>query len=105
MAGRVSGQTQKSASVSVSASAATDFSAAARVDNGAVRVLSQPRLVCASGEKAQVVAGGEVPIDMVNKSQSWGEFKKLGILLDIQPTANRDGSNAAGDQALVSEGD
>src|SRR5919201_3840855 len=34
-----SGQTQKSASVSVNAAAATDFSAAARFDEGAVRVL------------------------------------------------------------------
>ena len=105
IAGLDSGQTQRSASVSVSASAATDFSAGARFDNGAVRVLSQPRLVCASGEKAQFVAGGEIPIVMVTQSQSSVEFKKFGILLDITPTADRNGNIAAEIHAEVSDVD
>ncbi|HYY52891.1 MAG TPA: pilus assembly protein N-terminal domain-containing protein, partial [Myxococcales bacterium] len=65
-----SGQTQKSASVTVNAAAATDFSATARFDAGAVRVLSRPRLVCASGEKAEFLAGGEIPVVMVTQNQS-----------------------------------
>src|SRR2546430_2030108 len=105
IAGLDSGQTQKSASVSVGASGATDFSAAGRFDNGAVRVLSQPRLVCASGEKAQFVAGGEIPIVMVTQSQSSVEFKKFGILLDITPTADRSGNIAAEIHAEVSDVD
>ena len=105
IAGLDSGQTQKSASVSVSASAATDFSAGARFDKGAVRVLSQPRLVCASGEKAQFAAGGEILIVMVTQSQSSVEFKKFGILLDITPTADRSGNIAAEIHAEVSDVD
>src|SRR5207248_3205739 len=105
IAGLDSGQTQKSASVSVSASAATDFSAGARFDKGAVRVLSQPRLVCASGEKAQFAAGGEIPIVMLTQSQSSVEFKKFGILLDITPTADSSGNIAAEIHAEVSDVD
>jgi len=105
IAGLDSGQTQKAASVSASASAAADFSAGARFDNGAVRVLSQPRLVCASGQKAQFTAGGEIPIVMVTQNQSSVEFKKFGILLDITPTADRSGNIATEIHAEVSDVD
>ena len=98
-----SGQTQKSASVTVSAGAATDFSAAARFDSGAVRVLSRPRLVCASGEKAEFLAGGEIPVVMVTQNQSAVEFKKFGILLHITPTADRGGHITAEIHAEVSD--
>jgi pilus assembly protein CpaC len=98
-----SGQTQKSASVTVSGGAATDFSAAARFDDGAVRVLSRPRLVCASGEKAEFLAGGEIPVVMVTQNQSAVEFKKFGILLHVTPTADRGGNITAEIHAEVSD--
>ena len=98
-----SGQTQKSASVTVNAAAATDFSATARFDAGAVRVLSRPRLVCASGEKAEFLAGGEIPVVMVTQNQSAVEFKKFGILLHITPTADRGGNITAEIHAEVSD--
>ena len=98
-----SGQTQKSASLGLSAGAATDFSAAARFDEGAVRVLSRPRLVCASGEKAEFLAGGEIPVVMVTQNQSAVEFKKFGVLLHITPTADRSGNIAAEIHAEVSD--
>ena len=98
-----SGQTQKTGSVTLNASAATDFSAAARFDNGAVRVLSQPRLVCASGEKAEFVAGGEIPILMVTQNQSSVEFKKFGIVLNVTPTADRSGNISTEIYAEVSD--
>jgi pilus assembly protein CpaC len=100
-----SGQTQKAASVSVNATAATDFSAAARFDNGAVRVLSQPRLVCASGEKAEFLAGGEVPVLVATQNQFAVEFKKFGILLNITPTADKSGNIATEIYAEVSDVD
>jgi pilus assembly protein CpaC len=98
-----SGQTQKSASLTVNAGAAADFSAAARFDQGAVRVLSRPRLVCASGEKAEFLAGGEIPVVMVTQNQSAVEFKKFGILLHITPTADRSGHITAEIHAEVSD--
>jgi pilus assembly protein CpaC len=98
-----SGQTQKSGSVSVNAAAATDFSAAARFDDGAARVLSRPRLICASGEKAEFAAGGEIPILMATQNQFSVEFRKFGIILRITPTADRTGSIATDIYAEISD--
>src|SRR5436190_3951714 len=100
-----SGQTQKSGSVTVHATAATDFSAAARFDRGAVRVLSQPRLICASGEKAEFLAGGEVPILIATQNQFGVEFKKFGIQLRVVPSADRGGNIATEIHAEVSDVD
>jgi pilus assembly protein CpaC len=97
------GQTQRAASLSVSATAGTDFSAGARFDNGAVRILSQPRLVCASGEKAEFLAGGEIPVLMATQNQFAVEFKKFGILLNITPTADKSGNIATEIYAEVSD--
>src|SRR6266849_1544331 len=63
---------------SITGSATTDFSVGARFDYGFVRVLSQPKLVCASGEKAEFVAGGEIPLLIVTQNQFAVEFKKFG---------------------------
>jgi pilus assembly protein CpaC len=98
-----SGQTQKSGSLTVNATAATDFSAQARFGDGAVRVLSQPRLVCASGEKAEFVAGGEIPVLMATQNQFAVEFKKFGIILKITPTADRSGNIVTEIYAEVSD--
>ena len=98
-----SGQTQKSGSVTINATAATDLSVAARFDNGAVRVLSQPRLVCASGEKAEFAAGGEIPVVLVTQNTSSVEFKKFGIVLNVTPTADRSGNIATEIYAEVSD--
>jgi len=98
-----SGQTQKSGSLTVSAAAATDFSAAARFDDGAARVLSRPRLICASGEKAEFTAGGEIPILMATQNQFSVEFRKFGIILRITPTADRTGNIATDIYAEISD--
>jgi pilus assembly protein CpaC len=98
-----SGQTQKTGSVSVAASAASDFAVGARFDNGVVRVLSQPRLVCASGEKAEFVAGGEIPLPVVTQNQIGVEWKKFGIVLHITPTADRSGNIGTEIYAEVSD--
>ncbi len=98
-----SGQTQKAGSLTVSGTAATDFSAAARFENGAVRVLSQPRLVCASGEKCEFLAGGEIPVLLATQNQFAVEFKKFGIVLNVTPTADRSGNIAAELYAEVSD--
>jgi pilus assembly protein CpaC len=98
-----SGQTQKVGSVSVLGSAASGFSLGARFDYGFVRVLSQPKLVCASGEKAEFVAGGEIPILMVTQNTFAIEWKKFGIVLNITPTADRSGNIGTEIYAEVSD--
>lgn len=85
-------QTIPVASLSANLSATTDFSIKARFDQTYGRVLSQPKLVCASGEKAEFLAGGEVPILSVTANQTSVEYKKYGIMLNITPTADRSGN-------------
>ena len=100
-----SGQTQKEGSFSVHASAAADFSVGARFDDGTARVLSRPRLVCASGEKAEFLAGGEIPLLMATQNQFSVEFRKFGVLLQITPTADGAGNISASLYAEVSDVD
>jgi pilus assembly protein CpaC len=98
-------QTQPVHSLAATLTATTDFSAAARFDSGFQRVLSRPRLLCASGEKAEFTAGGEIPLLVVTQNQFAVEFKKFGILLQVTPTADRSGNIAADLRAEVSDVD
>lgn len=100
-----SGQTQREGSLSVHAAAAADFSAGARFDDGSSRVLSRPRLVCRSGEKAELLAGGEIPLLMATQNQFSVELRKFGILLQVTPVADAGGNIAASIYAEVSEVD
>ncbi|MFL5440957.1 MAG: secretin, partial [Myxococcales bacterium] len=68
-------------------------------------VLAQPRLLAASGEKAEFLAGGEVPILMVTQNQFNVQFKKFGVLLNITPTADRSGNIGTEIYAEVSDVD
>ncbi len=61
-------------------------------NDGYGRMLAQPKLVCASGEKAEFLAGGEVPIPMVTNNMFSVEFKPFGVKLTIKPTADRHGN-------------
>ncbi|XPV75627.1 MAG: type II and III secretion system protein family protein [Desulfovibrio sp.] len=55
--------------------------------NGLVRILAEPNLVCVSGESADFLAGGEVPIPIPQAlGQVAIEFKPFGIGLDFTPT-------------------
>ena len=100
-----SGQTIKSGSFTVTGTAGSDFSVGARFDYGFVRVLSQPKLVCASGEKAEFLAGGEVPILVVTQNTFDVQYKKFGIILNITPTADRSGNIGTEIYAEVSQVD
>ncbi len=62
------------------------------MQDGYARVLARPRLVCASGEQAEFMAGGEVPIVVVTAQAVHIEFKPFGIILNISPTADRHGN-------------
>ncbi|MFL5399653.1 MAG: type II and III secretion system protein family protein [Myxococcales bacterium] len=92
-------------SIAATLSATTDFSATAVFDDNYVRVLAQPRLLAASGEKAEFLAGGEVPILVVTQNQFNVQFKKFGVLLNITPTADRSGNIGTEIYAEVSDVD
>jgi pilus assembly protein CpaC len=92
-------------SIAATLSATTDFSATAVFDDNYVRVLAQPRLLAASGEKAEFLAGGEVPILMVTQNEFNVQFKKFGVLLNITPTADRSGNIGTEIYAEVSDVD
>ncbi len=85
-------QTVPVAALNTTLSATTDFSIKARFDQTYGRVLSQPKVFCASGEKAEFLAGGEIPIIMITANQASIEFKKYGIQLNVTPTADRSGN-------------
>jgi pilus assembly protein CpaC len=82
---------------------ATDFSFGARFDHGFVRILSQPKLLCASGEKAEFQAGGEIPILVVTANQFAVEWKPFGVILKITPTADKQGNIGTEVYAEVSD--
>lgn len=59
-------------------------------DEGLARVLAEPSLSTVSGEKATFLAGGDLPITIVNEfGQPVVEFRQYGIQLEIQPFADR----------------
>lgn len=58
----------------------------ALVTNGDAKVLSQPSIVTLSGEKANILVGGEIPIPISNTSgQITVEWREYGIKLLIEP--------------------
>jgi pilus assembly protein CpaC len=61
-------------------------------NDGYGRLLAQPKLVCASGEQAEFLAGGEVPIPLITQTQFTVEFKPYGVILKLRPTADRNGN-------------
>ena len=68
-------------------------------NNAMARILAHPRLVCKSGEEAEFVAGGEIPIVLILADRAVVEYKKYGIILKISPLAHRDGRISASVEA------
>ena len=60
------------------------------VSNGKGKILSRPKLVCLSGEEAEFLVGGEVPIVTTVVSDEGTsvnvEYKEYGVSLKVQPT-------------------
>lgn len=55
--------------------------------HGLARILAEPNLICVSGESANFLAGGEVPIPVPGALGTVGiEFKPFGIGLEFTPT-------------------
>ncbi|HZH78968.1 MAG TPA: pilus assembly protein N-terminal domain-containing protein [Archangium sp.] len=80
-----------------------DFSIGFQGNDGYGRLLAQPKLVCASGEKAEFLAGGEVPIPLITQNQFSVEYKPYGVILNLKPTADRNGNIQTEIEAEASE--
>ncbi len=85
------------------ASGVSQFSIGFQNNDGYGRLLAQPKLVCASGEKAEFTAGGEVPIPLITNNQFTIEYKPYGVILKLRPTADRNGNIQTEIEAEVSE--
>jgi pilus assembly protein CpaC len=86
-------------------SGSSKFNVGFQMNDGYGRLLAQPKLVCASGEKAEFLAGGEVPIPLITNNQFAVEYKPYGVILKIRPTADRNGNIQTEIEAEVSEVD
>lgn len=73
------------------------------VDKGFGRLLAQPTLVCASGQEAEFLAGGEVPLPLITQNTNTVEYRKYGVVLRLRPTADRNGNIMTEIEAEVSE--
>ena len=63
----------------------------ALITSGDAKVLSQPSMVTMSGEKANILIGGEIPIPMSNsEGQLTVEWREYGIKLNIEPLVDAD---------------
>lgn len=59
------------------------------VTNNLGRVLSNPVLVCKSGDKASFIAGGEIPIPTTSTlGQTNVNWKEFGVILNIEPATD-----------------
>ena len=90
-------------SIRVNVLGMTEFSVGFQGNDGYGRLLAQPKLVCASGEKAEFLAGGEVPIPLITNNQFTVEYKPYGVILNITPTADRAGNIQTAIEAEASE--
>lgn len=57
---------------------------------GKARILANPRLVCESGEAAEFLAGGEIPIVIVTPESRTVQWKTYGIILKLSPILSGD---------------
>lgn len=62
------------------------------IRNGDAKLLSQPNLVTLSGDKANILVGGQIPVPVSNQNGSVTvEWKDYGVKLIITPEASREG--------------
>ncbi len=94
-----------SGDMSIPMNGKSQFSIGFQMNDGYGRLLAQPKLVCASGEKAEFTAGGEVPIPLITNNQFTVEYKPYGVILKLRPTADRNGNIQTEIEAEVSEVD
>lgn len=65
----------------------------ALVKKGDAKILSEPYVITLSGEKANILIGGEIPVPVnTDDNTVTVEWREYGIRLDIEPTVQRDDS-------------
>ena len=65
----------------------------ALVKKGDAKILSEPYVITMSGEKANIVIGGEIPVPVnTDDNTVTVEWREYGIRLDIEPTVQEDNS-------------
>ena len=75
---------------------ALDVQLMAAVNEGKGKILAKPKLVCLSGEEANFLVGGEIPVVTVTASADGAtvaedvEYKEYGVKLNIQPVVLED---------------
>ncbi|MDR3592053.1 MAG: pilus assembly protein N-terminal domain-containing protein [Negativicutes bacterium] len=75
----------------------------ALVQQGLAKILSQPNVITLSGEKANIIVGGEIPVPVsVQNGVVSVEWKEYGIKLNIEPDVNNEGLINSKVQAEVS---
>jgi pilus assembly protein CpaC len=89
--------------MTVAGTGSSDFAVGFQSNDGYGRLLAQPKLVCASGEKAEFLAGGQVPIPLITNNQMTVEYKDYGVILRLRPTADRNGNIQTEIEAEASE--
>lgn len=64
----------------------------ALVQDGFAKILSQPNLITLSGDKANILIGGEIPVPVARDDDKITvEWKEYGIKLEIAPEVNAEG--------------
>lgn len=63
----------------------------ALVKNGDAKILSQPYVITMSGEKADILIGGEIPVPVnTDDNTVTVEWREYGIRLEIEPVVQQD---------------
>lgn len=70
---------------------ASDFSLNSLSADGSAKILAQPNIICRSGEEAEFLAGGEIPIKIINNKYQQIVWKKYGLQLNIKPKTDESG--------------
>ena len=86
-AGRVYG-VSSAANIAISLPATINLA----VDSGDAILLAAPKIASRSGGKAKFTAGGEIPLPSSSQQGTSVTFKPYGILLEVEPQINGDGS-------------
>jgi len=64
----------------------------ALIKQGAAKILSQPNVITLSGENANIMVGGQIPVPVaLENGKLTVEWKDYGIKLDIAPEVNTEG--------------
>ncbi|MGC8926384.1 MAG: type II and III secretion system protein family protein [Myxococcota bacterium] len=100
-----SGESSRQITTNGIASAGADFAFGFQFNDGYSRVLAQPKLISASGEKASFLSGGQIPIPLITRDSASVEYKDFGVKLEITPNADSLGNIQTSIDAEVSDVD